>query len=317
MTSPATTLIDCITKQPILTGGVLALGNFDGVHLGHREVVRVAKREAAKRGLPCHVLTFQPHPYSMFKKDGGPFLLTLPSVKNRLLEEAGADHVVTLDFTPAFADKTPEAFIEAVLVGGCCVRHVVVGFDFVFGHGRGGDRDALRARLGPLGIGVTEVPPFRDAGGEVISSSRIRAALRHGRPEIAAQLLGRRFSIQGEIAAGDQRGRTLSFPTANIDLGLIVRPAFGVYAVTARRVGTPTWLEGVANIGKRPSVGGTKELLEFHLFDFDEDIYGQEWEVELHHFLRSEKAFPDLVTLKMQIENDATSARKVLTADRG
>lgn len=314
MTTATSPLIDVKTKQPVVTGGVLALGNFDGVHLGHREVVRVAKKEAQRLGVPCCVLTFDPHPYSMFKKDGNPFLLTLHKTKKKLLLEAGADHVITLGFTPEFAAKTPDAFMQDVLIDGCCVKHVTVGFDFVFGHGRGGDRDALRERLGPIGIGVTEVPPFRDAGGEIISSTRIRSALRHGRPEIASALLGRPFMVQGIVEKGDQRGRTLSFPTANIDLGNIVRPAYGAYAISARPAGSQESFAGVANVGKRPSVGGTKELLEFHLFDFDRDIYGQEWEVDFHHFLRAEKSFPDLASLQIQIQNDATSARRYMKA---
>jgi len=307
-------LIDTVTDGPVATGGVLALGNFDGVHLGHREVIRAAHKEAQKLGVETHVLTFEPHPYSLFKKEGGPFLLTKPSVKHRLLLEAGADRVITLPFTPVFGAKTPEEFIHDVLIEGCAVRHVVVGFDFVFGQGRGGDRDALRLKLKPLNVGVTEVPPFRDAKGEVISSSRIRAALRQGKPGVAQTLLGRPFALQGVVQRGDQRGRTLEFPTANIDLENIVRPAYGAYAVKARHVGFGETFLGVANIGKRPTVGGTHELLECFLFDFDKEIYGEEWEVELHHFLRGEKTFPDLIALKYQIAQDVAAAKILLAA---
>lgn len=307
-------LIDCLTKQPVPTGGVLAMGNFDGVHLGHREVIAAAKREGQKRGTKAYVLTFDPHPYSMLRKDGDLFILTPRPIKNRLLLGAGADGVITLPFTPDFALKSPDAFMQDVLIAGCAVQHVVVGFDFVFGHGRGGDRDALRRTLGPLGIGVTEVPPFRDAGGEIISSTRIRAALRHGDLTTAQALLGRPFAIYGKVEHGDHRGREMGFATANINLGEIVRPAYGAYAVQARREGTDEWHAGVANIGKRPTVGGVQEILEFHLFNFAGDLYGQTWEVDLHHYLRAEKAFPDITTLQSQIENDAAKARQLLGA---
>lgn len=303
-------LIDTITHKPVETGGVLALGNFDGVHLGHKEVISVARKEARKRGIEAHVLTFEPHPYSLFKSDKKPFLLTTPAEKHRQLLLAGADRVVTLSFTPTFAEKTPEAFIHDVLIEGCRVKHVVTGFDFVFGHGRGGDRDSLRLGLSPYGIDVTEVPPFRDNSGEIISSTRIRSALRHGRIDQVIALLGRPFSLEGQIQRGDQRGRTLGFPTANMDLGDLVRPAFGVYVVRARLGNNAYW--GVANIGLRPTVGGNKELLEFHLFDLQEDLYDQTWTVELHHFLRSEKSFADLSLLQAQIQSDIEAAKKFL-----
>lgn len=306
-------LMDYDTHQPVRTGGVLALGNFDGVHLGHREVVRVARKEAQAHGLETHVLTFDPHPYLMFQRHGGPFLLTPPLVKKRLLLAAGADYVTTLHFTKEFAAKTPDEFIRDVLIDGCGVRHVVVGFDFVFGRGRGGTREALRRALAPMEIGVTEVPPYRDGSGDVISSSRIRSALRAGTPSVAQTLLGRAFSIEGAVLHGDQRGRKLGFPTANLSLGELVRPAFGVYAVKARRAGETLWRDGVANIGIRPSIGGHKEFLEAHLFDFDEDIYGQTWEVALYHYLRPEKVFISLEMLKEQMAMDSDAARRWLS----
>ena len=314
MTENALELQDFVTRQPVVTGGVLALGNFDGVHLGHCEVLRTAKAKAQELGLQAHALTFDPHPYAVFKKDGHPFLLTPRTMKHRYLLEAGADRVVTVEFTTAFARKTPEQFMQDVLIDGCRVRHVVVGFDFVFGYGRGGDRAALRKHLMPLGIGVTEVPPCRDADGEVISSSRIRAALKSGDVSLANTLLGRPFSIAGLVQKGAQRGRTIDFPTANIALGEIVRPDYGVYVIKARRVRTPEapWRDGIANIGVRPSIGDQNELLEFYLFDVNEQMYDEDWEVQLLHFLRAEKAFPDLDALKSQIQIDVAQARQFL-----
>ena len=311
MNKTAAPLMDYATRQPVRTGGVLALGNFDGVHLGHREVIATARREAKRLGIETHVLTLFPHPYTLFRKEGDAFLLTPLPMKHRTLKEAGADYVITLNFTEAFAAKSPDEFINDVLVEGCAVRHVVVGFDFVFGAGRGGDRDALRRYLSPLGIGVTEVPPFRDETGEVISSTRIRAALRKGELDLAKGLLGRPFSIEGAVQRGDQLGRTLGFPTANIDLGKHVRPAFGVYVIKARASGTTQWFDGVANIGIRPTLETKNELLEFHLFDFDRSLYGDMWEVQFIRYLRPEKTFASMGDLKAQIEIDVQEAQRL------
>lgn len=306
-------LMDEMTGKPVRKGGVLALGNFDGVHLGHREVLSTAQHVAQRLGCEAHALTFNPHPYAMFQKEGSPFLLTTPAMKNRLLHEAGMDHVITLAFTREFAAKTPDAFIRDVLVEGCAVRHIVVGFDFVFGRGRGGNREALRRCLAPVGIGVTEVPPFRDDTGEVISSSRVRAALRQGDLALAHALLGRSFSVEGVICKGDRLGHKLGFPTANIDFGAIIRPAYGVYAIAARRMGTAQpWHYGVANVGIRPTIENHREWLEFHLFDFDGEIYDEVWEVAFHDYLRPEKAFENLEALKAQIEQDVCEAKRKL-----
>ena len=303
-------LIDAITKKPVVTGGVLALGNFDGVHRGHSAVIKAAALEGKRLKMPVHALTFEPHPYSFFQKDHDPFLLTTPEDKRRLLIEAGADDVVTLPFSPAFAALTPEQFIDDILLGACQVAHVVVGFDFVFGCRRGGDRRALREKLGPRSIGVTEVAPERDESGEIISSSRVRAALRKGDTEIATRLLGRPFTLHGTIEKGAQRGRTLNFPTANIALDpAIVRPLHGVYAVTARRTGNPVTFSGVANFGLRPTFDGASELLEFHLFDFEGSLYGDQWEIALHHFIRPEETFANKDALIEQIKGDAQTAR--------
>ncbi|MDD2325927.1 MAG: riboflavin biosynthesis protein RibF [Alphaproteobacteria bacterium] len=300
-----------LSKKPFpYTGGVWALGNFDGVHLGHQAVLTKAKEEAQKRKTKAYVLTFEPHPYALFKKDEEPFRLTPPPVKERLLHESGMDGVVTLSFTPTFASKKPDAFVADSLMGGCQAEHVVVGFDFVFGSGRGGDRAALRRYLEPFGVAVTEEPPCRDKEGEIISSSRIRSLLRHGKVEKSAALLGRPFLFEGKVQKGQQRGRTLGFPTANFALGDLIRPRFGPYVALARQKGTDLWHQGVINIGKRPSVDGLTELAELYLFDFDKDIYGKAWEIQLLHFLRPEKAFENIAFLKEQIQADVAAAHK-------
>lgn len=295
-------------------GGVWALGNFDGVHLGHQKVIEAAVCEGLRLALPVHALTFDPHPHAVFQKDERPFLLTLPEAKRRLLLTAGANDVVTLPFTPAFAALAPDAFVKEVLLGACQAAHVVVGFDFAFGCGRGGDERTLRQGLEPQGIGVTSVPPQRDAGGEIISSSRLRAAVHKGDVVAAAKLLGRPFALSGVVQEGARRGRTLGFPTANIALGALVHPLPGVYAIKARALtaGAETFC-GVANFGARPTFGTSSEQLEVHLFDFNQDIYGQAWEIELHHFLRPEMTFDGFVALQEQIRKDAQTAQQVLS----
>jgi riboflavin kinase/FMN adenylyltransferase len=197
------------------------------------------------------------------------------------------------------------------------MQHAVAGFDFVFGHGRQGNMQNLQTWLGPHEIGVTEVTPFRDSDGEVFSSSRTREALQAGDLPAAERILGRRWFIAGMVIKGAQRGRTIGVPTANIALGEYLRPKFGVYAVRAGPTGKPRSFQGVANIGTRPTVDGKTELLEVHLFDFDSDIYGQEWEIELVDFIRPEQAFPDLDALRRQIAQDIEAAKAILrTAKR-
>jgi riboflavin kinase/FMN adenylyltransferase len=309
-----TTLIDALSGQPIPRGGVWALGNFDGVHLGHRAVATRAGQIALGLGVPAHALTFDPHPYIFFQKEKAPFQLMSLRAKRLALLQCGLHDVVTLSFTKDFAAQSARAFVDEVLVKGCGVQHVVVGFDYCFGACRTGDRDLLRQLLEPQGIGVTEVPPMRDETGEILSSTRIRKALQAGDVGAAMRQLGGPFVIEGIVEKGDQRGRQLGFPTANIGLGDYIRPLHGVYAVRARRQGSHETYQGVANIGIRPTVGGAKELLEAHLFDFDQDIYGQSWEVELHSFIRREEKFASLAALQAQMQHDTLAAKDFFTA---
>ncbi len=310
----AQTLTDALTYHPVPQGGVLALGNFDGVHRGHVAVVAAATTKARALGLSAHALTFEPHPYSFFQKDKKPFRLTSVETKNRLLKEAGAEGVVTLPFSSEMAAFSADAFMEKILLEGLAVQHVAVGYDFNFGAGKTGDRAALRRRLEPLGIGVTEVPPLCDSSGRPISSTRIRGALAEGDLPAVQEMLGRPFALEGEVLHGDQRGRSLDFPTANMELGDFLRPRYGVYAITAKRLGDEVFWPGVANIGIRPTIGDHKELLEFHLFDFAGSLYGDHWSVELHSYLRPEKKFRTLAELKIQIQADAQEARRILGA---
>lgn len=299
---------------PPLRGGVYALGNFDGVHRGHRVVVKGTIDKARAMGVPARVLTFEPHPRSFFKPDLPPFRLTPAPKKFRLLKALGVDDVIVEPFTAELAEMSAQDFVERILIQRYGAQHVVAGFDFVFGHGRGGDMKSLRNWLAPHKIGVTEVTPFRDAQGEIMSSSRTREALRQGEVRAAEHILGRPWSISGTVKRGDGRGAELEARTANIVLGEHLRPKFGVYAVHAARIGDPFLRQGVANIGTRPTVDGKTELLEFHLFNFNEDIYGQEWEVELVDFIRPEQAFSNLEALRSQIPRDIEAAKSKLEA---
>jgi len=295
---------------PAAKGGVFALGNFDGVHRGHRAVVKTTIDKARGMGVPARILTFEPHPRSIFKPNIAPFRLTPAAAKIRILRSLGIDEVIVRPFTPEFSQLTAADFVRQVLLKDCGAQHVVAGFDFVFGHGRGGNIGLLRDWLAPEGVGVTEMTLFRDGRGEVMSSSRTRDALKLGDLETAQHILGRSWAISGVIEHGAGRGsQQLSIPTANIALGEYLRPKFGVYAVLAGPVGAQKHWQGVANIGVRPTVDGRNEMLEFHLFDFSENIYGQEWEVELVDFLRPEQQFPGIDVLRRQIMQDIETAK--------
>jgi len=287
-------------------GASIALGNFDGVHLGHAAVLRAA-REAA---LPLAVLTFEPHPRAFFRPQDPPFRLTLSAERAAALAALDVDILYELPFDAAFSHLTAEDFCTQVLHRGLGAARLVCGPDFAFGHRRGGDTAMLAARGAELGWGVTIVPPVADAQGP-ISSTRIRRLLQEGYPDRAAQLLGREFAIRGEVLHGDARGRTIGFPTANIALGEHLEPARGVYAVTVRLPDGAAH-KGVANIGQRPTVGGTQSRLEANIFDFAGDLYGQELAVSLHAFIREERKFESFEALKTQILQDAAAARAIL-----
>lgn len=290
-------------------GASVALGNFDGVHLGHAAVLRAA--HAARPDAPRAVLTFDPHPRSFFRPQDPPFRLTLAAERAAALEALGVDILYQLPFDSALSHLPAEAFIAEVLHEGIGAAHLACGGDFAFGHRRGGDVALLATRAEALGIGLTIVPAVADAEGP-ISTSRIRRLLQDGYPERAASLLGRPYGIRGEVMHGDARGRTIGFPTANIPLGQHLEPARGVYAVTSAIDGA--LVKGVANIGLRPTVGGTRSRLEVHFFDFAADLYDQELTIALHHFIREERKFENFAALKTQIEADATVARALLDA---
>jgi riboflavin kinase / FMN adenylyltransferase len=299
---------------PDLKGSAVALGNFDGVHRGHRAVIGAAQTRARELGKPSAVLTLEPHPRSVLVPDAPPFRLTPFKPKARLIEALGVDALFVLHFDHEFSQITAERFVADVLVGGLGARHVVVGYDFEFGHNRGGTFPVLKRLGAGAGFDVSEVPPVSDPDGGVLSSTRVRALLEDGRPGLAADLLGHPFEVEGRVEQGEKRGRTIGFPTANLALGDYLRPRFGVYAVKVGiEEGRRThWVGGVANIGRKPTVGTFKELLEVHLFDTAGDLYGKHLRVQLLHFLRPEQKFDGLDALKAQIAADAQAARAFL-----
>jgi len=291
-------------------GHAVALGNFDGVHRGHAHLLH--QLHAARPDLPLAVLSFEPHPREFFRPDDPPFRLTLSRERARVLAALGVTTLYELPFDSALAHLSALDFIGKALVAGIGARHIACGADFAFGHRRGGNVRFLEAEVSALGIGLTVVPLLTDEDGQ-ISATRIRRLLADGYPDRAAAELGRPFAIKGVVAHGDERGRTLNFPTANVALGRHLEPARGVYAVTVR-LADGSDHPGVANIGRRPTVNtGSESRLEAHLFDFSGDLYDQEITVELHHYLREEQRFASLDALKAQISIDADQARAMLS----
>ena len=300
-----------------LRGGVVALGNFDGFHLGHQAVVGRAVARARAQGRPALVATFDPHPVRYFRPDAAPFRLTTLDQRERLFAAAGADAMVVFEFDERLASLTAEAFIEQRLVTGLGVTGTVTGEDFTFGRAKSGNIAVLeewgiRYEAVGRGFAAETVGPVSLDGGPV-SSSRIRSALQTGDPREAARLLTRPFAIEGVVQHGDKLGRTIGYPTANIDMGPYLRPAFGIYAVRGR-LPDGRVLDGAANLGIRPHFEPPKELLEPYFFDFSGDLYGQRIEVELIEFLRPEAKFDSLDALMAQMERDCARAREVLAA---
>ena len=290
-------------------GASVALGNFDGVHLGHAALLRAA--HAARPDAPLAVLTFEPHPREVFRPDDPPFRLTLSAERADALAGLGVQLLYELPFSHEFSLMPADDFVSEVLHGGLGARHLVCGRDFAFGHRRGGDTRFLAERAEALGMGLTLVPLVKDGEGP-LSSTRIRRALQDGYPERATAELGRPWAIRGEVAHGDKRGRTIGFPTANIALGRHLEPARGVYAVTVRLPDRRVF-KGAANIGRRPTVNaGPESRLEVNLFDFEGDLYGAELTVALHAYIRPEQKFSGLDALKAQIAADVQESKRLL-----
>jgi len=300
-------------------GAVVSLGNFDGVHLGHQVVIRQAAEIARSRNAPLAVLTFEPHPRSFFRPQDPHFRLTPFRIKTRHLQALGVDFLFELTFDAEMVARSAENFVTEILVEGLHIAHVVVGYDFCFGKGRSGNAAMLTQFGGRHGFGVTSVAAAKSGDGPAYSSTLVREQLQAGDPKSAAATLGRPWEIEGRVEHGDARGRQLGFPTANIALGDFMEPKLGVYAVMATddNAETPRWIHGVANLGRRPTVGGTRVQLEVHLFDFAADLYGKHLRVALIDFIRPEMKFNGLDALKTQIAVDSLEARNLLKEYQG
>jgi len=294
-------------------GAVAAIGNFDGVHIGHQSVIAQAREIAREQAAPCAVLTFEPHPRRFFLPDAPPFRLMNAEARANRLARLGVEILFELSFTSALAALPADAFAHDVLHDGLGLTHVVVGADFRFGKGRGGDA-ALLARVGrELGFGVTVADLVKGDRGEV-SSTSIRQALSDGRPGDAASMLGHWHRIEGPVLRGDQRGRDLGYPTANLSLEDLHRPRFGVYAVLVDVLDGPQAgsYRGVASLGVRPMFRGEVPNLEVHLFDFAGDLYGAHLSVALVAYQRPEETFASLEALIAQMDADSAEARRLL-----
>lgn len=295
-----------------LRGAIIALGNFDGFHLGHQAVAGEAIRWAREEGRPAIVATFDPHPVRFFKPDVEPFRLTTLEQRQELYLAAGATAMLVFHFGGELASTSAGDFVGQLLHERMGAAGVVTGEDFTFGRGRSGNREIL-ANLGKAhSIESRAVAPVLD-NGTPVSSSRVREALQTGDPQEAARLLTRPFAIRGIVQHGDKRGREIGYPTANLSVESYLRPKFGIYAVTGKILSTGQELKGAANIGIRPQFTPAKELLEPYFFDFDGDLYGQEIEVAFHHFIRPEAKFDSLDSLMEQMERDCGQARKLLS----
>ncbi|OLF81571.1 bifunctional riboflavin kinase/FMN adenylyltransferase [Maricaulis sp. W15] len=297
-------------------GAVIALGNFDGVHMGHRHVIALAGGLAGSLKAPLGAALFDPHPRRFFAPDAPTFRLMSETRRNRILESLGVEQLHILPFSMDMARMTPAEFVGDVLADGLGIAGIVTGEDFRFGAGRAGATDDLARLCADHGI-ATAFAELHGNGADKVSSTRIRKAIRDGDMRAAETLLGTPWAVEGIVQRGDQRGRTIGFPTANLTLGDYVRPDYGVYAVRVGVDGDSPSIAAVANIGKRPTVDGVTELLEIHLLDWSGDLYGRKLEVEFFDHLRSEKRFDGLEALKAQIAEDAIAARKVLSGLSG
>jgi riboflavin kinase / FMN adenylyltransferase len=292
-------------------GAAIALGNFDGVHLGHQAVIASARAIADQRSIALGAAVFEPHPRRFFKPDLPPFRLQSRTQRARSLAEAGVQEVFEIGFDTALSQSTDRGFAERILRDLLGAAHVSVGADFRFGKGRMGDAASLENLGDELGFSVDAVEPVSE-GSEKISSSAIRDAIGAGEMDKATAKLGRPWAIEGEVLRGFARGRDFGFPTANLALGDYVRPRLGVYAARVD-LGDGVLLPGVTSVGINPTVGALPEpVLEAHLFDFSGDLYGKQIEVELIAFLRDEAKFDDIEALKRQMKQDVIDARSAL-----
>ena len=291
-------------------GAVVAIGNFDGVHKGHQALLSRAKMIADENRTKLAILTFEPHPRRLFRPDDPPNRITPPELKHWRLQEFGVDILCSLPFDWDFASQSAEDFMNVILVEGLAAKHVVIGSDFRFGQMRSGGPEDIET----VGIPVTAIEKIDSDDGQVVSSSRIRQALRAGDIETANTLLGWEWEMRGEIVKGDQRGRELGYPTANVKLGETVHPAYGVYASMVQIEGEDEWRTAATNIGIRPMFEIPVAQVESFIFDFDRDIYGKILRTKPVQRLRSEAKFNSLDDLIAQMDKDCQQAREILAS---
>ena len=308
---PALQPYDLADLPAELTGGVVAVGNFDGMHQGHAALLAAASRAASEAGVPAVVLTFEPHPRTLFRPETPVFRLTPLSAKARLLKALGLDGLTVATFDRAFAAIAAEVFVERILVGRLNLKAAVVGFNFHFGKGRAGTPAVLAEAGRRLGFAVTVFDEISGEAGEPVSSSAIRESLAEGDVAGANRKLGYRWFVLGEVVEGDRRGRELGFPTANIRLGDDCRLRHGIYAVRLQRAGGSI-LAGVASYGRRPTFGGGPPILEVFLFDFSGDLYGEEVAVAFVDWIRPELTFAGAAELVAAMNGDSVRAREIL-----
>ncbi len=294
---------------PAIAGAVAALGNFDGLHRGHRTVLEAARGLAGRLGRPAVLLTFEPHPRMFFRPQEPMFRLTPEPVKLAMAQRLGLDGAVVLPFDAAMAATTADRFIAGLLVGELGLSGVAAGHDFHFGRGREGTPGHLAQQASNAGLAVEIVPPLRE-GSEPVSSSAIRARLEDGDVEAAAHLIGSRWIVRSTVQHGDKRGRTLGFPTANLKLDAGCRLRHGIYAVRAALDGRV--VDGVASFGRRPTFDDGAPLLEVFLFDFSDDLYGRSLDVEFVAWIRGEEKFASIDDLVRQMDRDSADARAAL-----
>ncbi len=295
-----------------LKGSIIAIGNFDGVHKGHRALLAEAKKMATTKKVPFGILTFEPHPRKLFRPDDPPFRITPPAIKHRLLTECGADFIVSLPFDWNFASQSAEEFVQNILIKGLAPAQIVIGFDFKFGQLRKGSSDTIR----DAGLEVVTINPVGNGTGEKYSSTAIREALQTGEIEIANALLGWDWEIKGNVFRGDRRGHELGYPTANILLGDVLHPAYGIYATLVQIEGESEWRPAATNIGIRPMFEVKQGQVEAHILDFPErDIYGKTLRVRPIKRLRGEAKFASLDALIAQIEQDCAQVRSILAGN--
>ena len=296
-------------------GASAAIGNFDGVHLGHRSVIDIARAQGARIGAPLGVITFEPHPRQYFAPQTPPFRLMDREARAHRLEKLGVERLYELNFNAALSALSPRDFATRVIAEGLGLKHIVIGADFCFGKGRAGTAQDLGAFGAELGFGVT-IAELLEGNGGAVSSTAIRNALSEGRPRDAAAMLGHWHRIEGRVVTGDQRGRELGYPTANMSIEGLHPPKFGVYAVLVDVLEGPHQgsYTGAASMGVRPMFGGVTPNLETFLFDFKGDLYGVPLSVALIDYLRPEEKFDSLDALITQMDADCARARAILAA---